>query len=214
MVEASEVARGVGSEVRWTGVVCCIAGLVGATASIYLGLVSPSARGDGLTFPHGASDFLGLQMIIALSHVGLIFGLLGLWWSGVVPDTRGARVGHVAAMVIVAVLTPTHGVAVSVPMSPLDGTPSALSVAFVGFAFLLGVALLVEGAGVLHNAVWLSWMRWLPLSLGIWLLASWHQRSWSASMLAAWLRRDGYYCPAWWASSDAIRPRRPYGTPP
>ena len=170
MPEAVVDAPAATSRIQKAGAVCLAAGLFGALACIYLALVSPVAGADGLTFPHGAPEFTGLQMVIALQRLGLIFGLLGLWWCGAVPRTRSARFGWYGAMVMMAVLTVTEGLAVSVPRSPLDGTPPAFGVVYGAYTMLLGVALLAQGVGVASGRAWQGWKRWLPLTLGVWLL--------------------------------------------
>lgn len=64
---------------------------------------------ENLLFPHGAPELTGLQAVIALLRVGLVFGLLGLWWSGAVPETGIARFGRCLALVMMVVLTVTEG---------------------------------------------------------------------------------------------------------
>lgn len=157
------------SRIHLAGAVCLAAGLVGAGAGIYLAIVSPVGAG-GFTLPHGAPEFTGLQVIIALLRVGLIFGLLGLWWSGAVPMTRTARFARDVALVMMAVLTVTEGLAITVPRSPLDGTPPAFGVIYGAYTIMLCVALLAEGLGVARGGAWQGWKRWLPLSLGVWLI--------------------------------------------
>jgi hypothetical protein len=118
------VANTARTRINVAGAACLAAGLFGAAATIYLAMVSPVGAG-GFTFPHGAPEFTGMQMVIALLRVGLIFGLLGLWWSGAVPATGSARFARYGAFVMMAVLTVAEGLAVTVPRGPLDGTPPA-----------------------------------------------------------------------------------------
>lgn len=108
MTESAVVANPAKGRIRKAGAVCLAAGLLGAVASIYLAMIS-AVGADSFTFPHGAPEFTGLQMVIALLRGGLIFGLLGLWWSGAVPMTRIARFGWYVALVMVAVLMVTVG---------------------------------------------------------------------------------------------------------
>jgi hypothetical protein len=169
MTEAALAAKPTERAIHRAGAVCLAAGLGGAVASIYLAVVSPVGAGS-FTFPHGAPEFTGLQMVIAVLRVGLIFGLLGLRWSGAVPMTRSARFGRYGALGMMAALTATEGLAVSVPRAPLDGTPPAYGVIYGAYTALLGVALLAEGLGVALGGAWQGWKRWLPLSLGVWLL--------------------------------------------
>jgi hypothetical protein len=107
------------------GAVCLAAGLFGAAATAYLAMVSPVGAG-GFTFPHGAPEFTGLQMVIAALRVGLVFGLLSLWWCGAIPMTGSVRFARYGAFVMMAVLIVVEGLAVTVPRRPLDGTPPTL----------------------------------------------------------------------------------------
>jgi hypothetical protein len=155
--------------IHTAGAVCLVAGLGGAGASIYLAMASPVGA-ENFRYPHGAPAFTGLQMVIALLRVGLIFGLLGLWWSGAVPISRGARSGRYLALVMMAVLTVIEGLAVTVSRSPMDGTPPAFGVVYTASTILLGVGLLGQGIGVARGGAWQGRTRWLPLGLGVWLL--------------------------------------------
>jgi len=163
------VANTARTRINVAGAACLAAGLFGAAATIYLAMVSPVGAG-GFTFPHGAPEFIGMQMVIALLRVPLIFGLLGLWWSGAVPATGSARFARYGAFVMMAVLTVAEGLAVTVPRGPLDGTPPAFGLIYSAYTVLLGVALLGEGLGVARGGAWQGWKRWLPLCLGVWLL--------------------------------------------
>lgn len=155
--------------IRWAGAACLIAGLLCAAGNVFLALLSPVGSG-GFTFPHGAPEFIGVQMALALVRAGLIFGVLGLWWSGSLPSTGIARFGRHLALVMLAVLAATEGLIVSVPSSPLDGTPPVFGVVYAVYTLLLGIALLAMGAGVARGGQWRGWKRWLPSGLGVWLL--------------------------------------------
>jgi hypothetical protein len=163
------MAASTAGRIRTAGALCLAAGIGGALATIYLAMVSPVGA-ENFTYPHGAPELTGLQAFVALLRVGLVFGLLGLWWSGAAPRNGGARFGRYLALVMMAVLTVIEGLAVTVPRSPLDGTPSAFGLVYGVFTILLGVALLAEGLGVARGGAWRGWKRWLLLSLGVWLL--------------------------------------------
>lgn len=168
MTEAAMVSHGTG-EVRTFGAVCFAAGLLGAGLSGYLASVSWAAGADPFGYPQALPEFTALQMLLALSRVGLIFGLLALWWSGAVPRSRRTQVGVYGAVAVMAGLTVAEGVAVSVPGSSLDATPSAFGVIYSGYTVLLGVALLTVGLDVARGGEWQDWRRWLPAILGLWL---------------------------------------------
>jgi hypothetical protein len=163
------VANAATTKIHVAGAVCLSAGLFGAAATICLALVSPVESG-GFTFPHGAAEFTGLQMVIAATRAGLVFGLLGLSWSGALPLTRSARFARDGAVIMMALLTVVEGLAVTVARGPLDGTPPGYGVIYAAYTVLLGVALLVMGLGVARAGAWHGWRRWLPLCLGAWVL--------------------------------------------
>lgn len=158
------------SKIHAAGAVCLAAGLLGASTSSYLTSVGRAVTTDPFSYPHGLPGFTALQMVVALTRVGLILGLLALWWCGAVPHTRRARFGHHGAVVLMAGLTVAEGVAISVPGSSLDATPSAFGVVYAVYTILLGVALLTMGLEMARGGVWRDWRRWLPSILGLWLL--------------------------------------------
>ena len=168
-VTSTAVTVDTARSVHAAGAVCLVAGLGGAGATLYLAMASP-VGGESFTYPHGAPELTGLQMMIALLRAGLIFGLLGLSWSGAVPLSRSARSGRYLALVMMTVLTVVEGLAVTVPLSPSDARPPAFGVVYGASTILLGAGLLAEGLGVGRAGAWQGWKRWLPLGLGAWLI--------------------------------------------
>jgi hypothetical protein len=168
MTSSSSVAS-TARVVHTAGAACLVAGVSGAGATLYLATASPVGA-ESFMYPHGDPEATGLQMVIALLRVGLLLGLLGLWWSGAVPETRPARYGRYLTLVMMAVLTVVEGLAVTVQRSPLDGTPPALGVVYAASTGLLGVGLLAQGLGVARAGARQGWTRWLLPVLGVWLL--------------------------------------------
>jgi hypothetical protein len=149
--------------------VCCAASLVGAAGGGYLAVVGPVAGVDGFSYPHAVPGFTALQMALALTNVGLIVGLLALRWSGAVPWTRRAQLGYCGAIAALAGLTVAEGIAVTVTQPPSEASPPAFGVVYAGYTILLAAALLTAGFEVARGPG-RGWSRWLPVTLGAWLL--------------------------------------------
>ena len=156
-------------KIRAAGAMCCAASLVGAAGGGYLAVASPVAGVDGFSFPRAVPGFTALQMILALTSVGLIVGLLALQSSGAVPWTRPAQLGYYGAIAALAGLTVAEGIAVTVIQSPSDAGPPAFGVVYAGYIILLAAALLPVGFEVARGPR-RGWSRWLPFALAAWLL--------------------------------------------
>jgi len=156
-------------KIRVAGAVCCAASLVGAAGGGYLAVAGRVAGVDGFSYPHAVPGFAALQIVLALTSVGLIVGLLALRWSGAVPWSRRAQLGYVGAIAALAGLTVAEGIAVTVTQSPSDVGPSAFGVVYAGYTILLAAALLMVGFEAARSPG-RGWSRWLPLALAAWLL--------------------------------------------
>ena len=191
---------------------CCAASLVGAAGGGYLAVAGPVAGGDGFSYPHALPGFTSLQMVLALTSVGLIVGLLALRWSSAVPWTRRARLGYCGAIAALAGLTVAEGIAVTVTLSPSDASPPAFGVVYAGYTILLAAALLTVGfevargpGGAGEGGCPLPWL------LGCWsvvvpaLATSFTAALWAIS---AWLLLFAVL------GLVLIRGRRPEGSPP
>jgi hypothetical protein len=86
-----------------------------------------------------------------------------------VPWTRRARLGYYGAITALAGLTVAEGVAVTVTKSSSDASPPAFGAVYAGYTILLAAALLAVGFEVTRG-LGRGWRRWLPFSLGAWLL--------------------------------------------
>ena len=156
--------------IRAAGAVCCAASLLGAAGGGYLAVAVPVTDGEGFSYPHPVPGFAALQIVLALTNVGLIVGLLALRWSGAVPWTRRARLGYHGAIAALAGLTVAEGIAITVPNSSSEASPPAFGVVYAGYVVLLAVALLAVGVEVARGLGLRGWRRWLPVTLGGWLL--------------------------------------------
>ena len=110
------------------------------------------------------------QTLFAITHVGMILGLIALRGCGAVPPGRLGRVGLLVAVSGMVVLTVNELLAI-IPAGQSTGSRAAGTVgAIYGLAtILMGLGMVMAGIAVLRGGVWSGWERWLPLVLGIWL---------------------------------------------
>ena len=92
---ATALAVNTARSIHRAGAVCLVAGLGGAGATIYLAMASP-VGGEGFTYPHGAPDLTGLQMLVALGF--LIVTLAAAWAAWLV--WNGSKSGGVLALAL------------------------------------------------------------------------------------------------------------------
>jgi len=157
--------------IEMAGLACLVAGLLGAAGGIYLALRTPLVGEDMWTYPQRAGgEFATTQTIFAVTHLGLILGLLALWWCGAVPHNRLGRIGHVVAVSGMALLTINELVAISVAGEATDSAHAGTVGAIYGVTtIMIGLGMSAEGVAAVRDGEWSGWHRWLPLVLGIWL---------------------------------------------
>jgi hypothetical protein len=153
------------------GLACFVAGLLGAAGGIYLALRTPLVAEDMWTYPQRAGgEFATTQTIFAVTHLGMILGLLALWWCGAVPHNLLGRIGHVVAVSGMAFLTLNELVAISVAGQATDSASAEIVGALYGVAtIMIGLGMITAGIAAVRDGEWSGWQRWLPLMLGTWL---------------------------------------------
>ena len=157
--------------IEMAGLACLFAGLLGAAGGIYLALRTPLVGENMWTYPQRVGgEFATTQTIFAVTHLGLILGLLALWWCGAVPRNRFGRIGNVVAVSGMALLTINELVAISVAGQAKDSAAAGTVGAIYGVAsIMIGLGMIAAGVAALRDGEWSGWQRWLPLVLGIWL---------------------------------------------
>jgi hypothetical protein len=157
-----------GSDSR-AGIVCGALGIIGSVGCALLAVAGSVPEGGALSYPRPVPGHTTLQIVIALSNVGLIAGLLPLRWGEAASWRRRGRLAYVGTMAAVAALINTEGIAITVTAP--SATPSVFGVIYVGYVALLGATLLMVGHEVARvRGPLRTWRRWLPLTLGAWLL--------------------------------------------
>jgi hypothetical protein len=75
--------------IPFCGQLCLLAGVLDAASAVYLAFDSPAVAEDMWSYPQTPEAFTRTQVWLAVQHLGLLAGLLALWWSGP-PDRRGS----------------------------------------------------------------------------------------------------------------------------
>lgn len=155
--------------IRISGWLCLAAGILGAVSGVYLVLVSPAMSDDMWSYPLTPRAFAWIQAWFAVQHLGLVLGLLGLWWSRAVGPTRLGRFGHFGAVGGMAALALTEVAAIAARHDSMEtATVTALLTAYSVVTLVLGAALIAEGVAVRKRGLWRGWRGWTPLALGVW----------------------------------------------
>ncbi len=157
--------------IEMAGLACFLAGLLGAAGGIYLALRTPLVGEDMWTYPQRAGgEFATTQTIFAVTHLGMILGLLALRWCGAVPYNRLGGLGHVVAVSGMALLTINELVAIRVAGEATDSASAGTVGALYGVAaIMIGLGMIAAGIAAVRDGEWSGWQRWLPLVLGTWL---------------------------------------------
>ena len=114
------------SVIRFCGQLCLLAGVLGAASSAYLTFGSPTVPEDMWSYPQTPEAFTGTRAWLSVQHLGLLAGLLGLWWSGAAGSARLGRIGHAGAVAGIIGLTITELAAIA---SRLAAPPAAKAAA-------------------------------------------------------------------------------------
>lgn len=169
MTAHAEHAGVAGLSIRNAGRVCRVVSLLGAASGIYLAFVEPMVDQGQWSYPLDAGGFSVIQTFFFLQHLGLVLGLVALWLSGAVGQSRLGRYGHYGAVAGMAGLTLTELAAISAASDSTDSSRVGVLGGMYGVTtILIGVALVLEGIAVIRAKVWKGWKRWVPLTLGAW----------------------------------------------
>jgi hypothetical protein len=155
--------------IRRSGVVCLVAGVLGAAGGVYLAVMEPVVSEDRFSFPQDAGQFATIQVWFVIQHLGLLLGLLALARTSAVPRTRPGLVGTYGAIVGMIGLTVMEAVAITARDVAIDSTTATVVGALYGVVSLvLGVSLVAAGIAIVRAGVWQGWRRWVVLVMGVW----------------------------------------------
>lgn len=174
--------------IRVAGITCLAAGFLGALSCGYLTATNAVAPTGAFSYPHVVPGATALQIVLALSQIGLIYGLVALGRTNAGPRTRRGRFGYHLAVALMAGLIVAEGIAISVPVTALDATPPAFGLVYAGYTLLLGLALVLVGLETARAGAPQARRRWLPFAPGLWLIVVLFPTLALHSQAAGWAR--------------------------
>jgi hypothetical protein len=155
--------------IRTAAVLCLAAGVLGALSGLALALVEPSVDIDRFSYPLSAEAFTAAQIWFGIHHLGLLAGLLALRWADLLPDTRPARWGWLAATLGMGGLAVTEVIAIAAADADVDsGIAGTLGGLYGLTCTAMGVGLLMAGVSMWRARTWDGWRRGVVLALGVW----------------------------------------------
>lgn len=154
---------------RTAGVVCLVAGLLGAASGIWLSLVDAEVGDDRYSYPLAAGAFITVQIWFAVQHLGLLAGQWALRASGVAGPGRAAGWGHIVGLAGMALLTVTEVLAAGAADDPYPSSFTQVLDGLYGISCTaIGVGLTIVGLAVRQTRAWTGWHAWVPLAIGVW----------------------------------------------
>ena len=151
------------------GTMCLVAGLLGAASGILLLAVTPAVPETRYSYPFEAGAFIAIQLWFVVQHLGLMTGQWGLRISGVAGTGPLVRGAHWVGLVGMALLAVTELLAIAAARDPYPSTLTNILDVFYGVSVVgVGVGVTAVGVGVIRQRQWLSWHRWVPLAIGVW----------------------------------------------
>lgn len=154
--------------VRRAGVVCLVAGILGAVSGIFLAVYPGQVSEDMFSYPLTAGGFAVIQIWFFIQHLGLLVGIMALAGAEVMAQGRSARWGTGLAASGMALLAVTEMIAITARNStyPGDGT-GLLDVLYGVSTIAVGVGLILAGIAVRRRGRWTGWRGLAVLMAGI-----------------------------------------------
>ena len=161
-----------GGSPRSAGRICLLGGLIGVAQAITLIAIPDTSAGDRYSDPLGATSYTIAQISFFAQHLLLLVGLAYLLRLAAVRASK-ARVGITTASIGMALLSVMELVAISARNVAAESEHASLVNSLYGIPTMLcGLGLVVGGIALvrLPKQAWVgpSWLRILPLVLGVW----------------------------------------------
>ena len=150
------------------GLVCLVAGLLGAVSGIFLAVYPGQVPEDKFSYPLTPGGFTVIQIWFFLQHLGLLAGIAALPRARTMMQGRPARWGTGLAVSGMAMLAVTELVAITARNSTYPGKGTDLLDALYGVSSLaVGVGLVLAGIAVRRRGRWTGWRGLVVLVAGI-----------------------------------------------
>lgn len=150
------------------GVVCVVAGILGAVSGILLVVYPGQVSEDMFSYPLTAGGFTVIQIWFFVQHLGLVAGIVALDRAEVMTPGRSARWGTGVAVSGMVLLAVTELIAITARHSTYPGDGTGLLDALYGVSSLaVGVGLILSGIAVLRGGRWTGWRGLVVLVTGV-----------------------------------------------
>jgi hypothetical protein len=151
-----------------SGSIGLITGILGVLSAIVMLSWTPQSTEGVLHYPFTPDGFRILQTWFFVHHFGLVAVLVGLLMSGAVGAGRFFRAGAWIAIIGMVMLTGMELFAIQYTEWDTKAANEGTMGAGYGISTsLVGLGMLIAGAGVLRTRVWSGWRRWIPLLIGL-----------------------------------------------
>jgi hypothetical protein len=163
------------SSIRRAGLLGAIGGALNViSGAVVQGIVQPASdvSDEMWSYPWSSHAYVPVSLVLAALYVLVFIGVLGFARSGVAGPGRSARVGTVVALTGTAVLFAAQLLSIPIADQRLDDTGARLLSACFGLGGVLSaIGFIVAGIATVRARRWDGWRRYVPLAIGIWLVA-------------------------------------------
>jgi hypothetical protein len=163
------------SSIRRAGLVGAIGGALNVISGVVVqGVVQPASdvSDEMWSYPWSSGAYVPVSLVLAALYVPVFIGVLGFARSGVAGAGRSARVGTVVALTGTAVLFAAQLLSIPIADQRMDDTGASLVAACFGLGGVLSaIGFIVAGIATVRARRWDGWRRYVPLAIGIWLVA-------------------------------------------
>ena len=153
---------------RWAGTIGVAAGVIGALAAAVM-IAWPAQVPKGpLMYPFTREGFLAAQAFFFVHHLAMVAVVAGFAASGAAGTSRVLRGG--AWLAVLGTLLLSLAELNTMRFAELDTEQANAGLVGASYGIscnLVGLGMILAGAGTLRARRWTGWRRWTPLAIGI-----------------------------------------------
>ncbi|MFL4472996.1 hypothetical protein ACIPVK_03240 [Paeniglutamicibacter sp. MACA_103] len=166
------LTRGRGGSISRFGAIGLAGAVASALSAIVLLAYPPQVAPEMFSYPFDAAGFTAVQVFFALQHAALVLLLIALLRSSAVGTSRLARWGTWISILGMGLVGIVELVAITAAHAVVgDSLYNLVSGLYAIPSLMLGVGMVLAGAGVLREKGWRGPARFLPLLAGVWVFA-------------------------------------------
>lgn len=157
-----------GSLVRRSGLVCLVAGILGAASGVFLSVYPGQVPDDRYSYPLTAAGFVAIQLWFGVHHLGLLAGIAAQGPADVLGSGKAGRWGVRLGVAGMALLALAEVLAVTARHEVVGEGTALLDTLYGVSTTVIGVGLVVAGLAVRRAGRWTGWRGNVVLVAGIW----------------------------------------------